>query len=71
MRGNLLNSDGVQVGFLDRRAILDLRGEKVYELKGNSIYRLSGELVGHLNSGGGTETRLDRFTGRLFPTSRT
>jgi hypothetical protein len=55
------------VAEVDGGEVFDLDGQKIYELKGINFYRLSGELVGHLNSGHGTEKRLDRSTDRLFP----
>ena len=71
MSGNIFNSKGVHVANLVGREIFDLSGKKLYDLGGVNIYRPSGELIGHLNDSGRSEKRLDRFTDRLFPASRT
>jgi hypothetical protein len=47
--------------------IFDLTGKKLFTVKGANVYRLSGELVGHLSTAAGSETRLDRSNDRLFP----
>ena len=67
MNGNILNSEGIHVAVVLGPVIFDLAGKKLYKLKGGNIYRLSGEFVGHLNGAGGSDTRLDRSTDRLFP----
>ena len=66
MESNIFNTKGKRVGSVIGSAIFHLSGKKLYELKGTKIYRLSGELVGHLNRGQGSESRLDRATERLF-----
>jgi hypothetical protein len=68
---HIFNSNGVLVGIVVGPEIFDPAGKKLYDLKGVNIYRPSGELIGHLNDSGRSEKRLDRFTDRLFPASRT
>jgi hypothetical protein len=67
---NVLNSKGIRVGEVRGAAIFDIAGQKIYAVKGLNIYRLTGELVGHLPSGSGPETRLHRSADKLFPVTR-
>jgi hypothetical protein len=50
-------------------AILDHKGQKLYDLRGVNIYKLNGDLVGHLSDAKGAEKHLDKATDRLFPAS--
>ncbi len=67
MDGNIFNSSGKPVATVKGSSVYDLKGNKLYNLRGTNIYRLSGELVGHLASTSGTNTRLDSATDKLFP----
>ena len=67
MNCNILNSKGIHVAVVHGPEIFDLTGKKLFTVKGANIYRLSGELVGHLSTAAGSETRLDRSNDRLFP----
>jgi len=51
-----------------RRAIFDLKANKIHVLRGINIYKLSGELVGRLATGG-ADKHLDKAMDRLVPTS--
>ncbi len=66
MDGKIFNSNGTYVATVLGSSVYDLMGNKLYNLKGKNIYRLSGELVGHLAGAGGSGTRLDSSTDKLF-----
>jgi hypothetical protein len=69
VNGNIFNSQGVRVGVVAGRAVLNLKGQKLYDLRGSNIYKLNGDLVGHLPDARGEKKRLDKATDKLFPES--
>ena len=69
MNGNIFNSQGVRVGVVAGRAVLNLKGQKLYDLRGSNIYKLNGDLVGHLPDARGKEKRLAKTTDKLFPST--
>ena len=62
MEGKIFNSDGQYVADIRANAIYDLAGKRLYHLRGQKIYKPTGELVGHLNSVGGTDGWINRPT---------
>jgi sporulation protein YlmC with PRC-barrel domain len=67
--GNIFNSGGIRVGVVIDNEVFCLKGQKLYDLKGSKIYKLNGDLVGHLSDPRGAEKRLDKATGKLFPST--
>jgi sporulation protein YlmC with PRC-barrel domain len=66
---NIFNSNGVYVGVVMGDEVFGLKGQKLYDLRGSKIYKLNGDLVGHLSDARGAEKRLDKATGKLFPST--
>ena len=69
MMSNIWNSKGVHVAVVTGHEVFSLKGQKLYDLRDANIYKLNGDLVGHLSDAHGTEKRLDKATGKLFPIS--